>query len=123
MTNYETRAQDFLTKAADLNLEDSQIHCVLDDLLDIPPANHERMLALHEFGLTLVSSDDDYDDFRREVCGILAGDDACDACGLDPDDCECDEDEEPAWDGSFTRRSGETPGQFTRRYLGESSDV
>lgn len=94
MTNYETRAQDFLTKAADLNLEDSQIHCVLDDLLDIPPANHERMIALHEFGLTLVSSDDDYDDFRREVCGILAGDDACPDCDLDPDDCECDEDDE-----------------------------
>lgn len=90
----ETRAQDFLTKAADLNLEESQIHVVLDDLLDVAPANHDRMLALHEFGLTLVTSDDDYDDFRREVCGILAGDDACDACGLDPDDCECDDDED-----------------------------
>lgn len=117
------RAAAFINHADLLKLEDHEVHAVLDDLLDIPPANHERMLALHEFAQDLFQSDDDYDDFRREVSGLLAGDDACADCELDPDDCECDEDEEPAWDGSFTRRSGETPGQFTRRYLGESRDV
>lgn len=95
MTNDELpRAAAFINRADLLELEDHEMHAVLDDLLDVPPAMHERMLALHEFAQDLFQSDDDYDDFRREVCGLLAGDDACDACGLDPDDCECDYDED-----------------------------
>ena|SRR5687768_9879272 len=94
MTNNERpRAARFLNRALLLELEDDQVHVVLDDLLDIAPANHERMLDLHNFAQDLFTSDDDYDDFRREVSGLLAGDDACPECELDPDDCECDDED------------------------------
>lgn len=99
MTNFETRAQDFLDKANTLGLSDADLHVVLDDALDIDhydpsELDFERMSELLAFARTLFQSDDDYDDFRREVCGLLAGDDACNDCGLDPDDCECDDDED-----------------------------
>jgi hypothetical protein len=100
MTNDEMpRAAAFLNRALLLELEDADLHIVLDDLLDVDHYDRDNVLGramndLHDFGLTLISSDDDYDDFRREVCGLLAGDDACPKCELDPDDCECDEDDD-----------------------------
>lgn len=99
MTNLETRAQDFINKATQLELSDADLHIVLDDLLDVDNYHEGEgigrsdMQVLHEFGLTMITSDDDYDDFRREVSGLLAGDDACQDCHLDPDDCECDDEE------------------------------
>lgn len=99
MTNTETRAQDFINKAAALELSDADLHIVLDDLLDVDHYDRDNVLGvamndLHNFGLTLFESDDDYDDFAREVRGVLAGDDACEDCGYDLDgDCFCEEDD------------------------------
>ena len=99
MTNDEMpRAAAFVNHALLLELSDADLHVVLDDLLDVDYYDPGNVLGvamnnLHNFGLTLVSSDDDFDDFRREVCGFLAGDDACPNCELDPDDCECDDED------------------------------
>lgn len=104
MTNNELpRAAAFFETCITAELTDVQIHPILDDALDInaydtnnAPAGVDIAVADHVLmnAQSHFISDDDYDDFRREVCGILAGDDACADCGLDPDDCECDDDED-----------------------------
>lgn len=102
MTNtdfHTARATAFINRAELLGLSDVDLHIVLDDALDVDHYDRDNVLGaamnqLLEFARTLFQSDDDYDDFRREVYAVLAGDDACDECGLDPDDCECDEDDQ-----------------------------
>ena len=95
MTNDEMpRAAAFVSRALAHQLSDADLHIVLDDLLDVDHYDRDNVLGvamndLHDLGRTLFTSDDDYDDFRREVCALLAGDDACDNCDLAPDDCEC----------------------------------
>jgi hypothetical protein len=95
MTNDDiNRADRFLDKAGELNLSTDDVLLVIDDALDIDSYDDSIMNELLQFARAQFQSDDDYDDFRREVSGLLAGDDACPTCELDPDDCECDLDED-----------------------------
>lgn len=102
MTNTENpaitaRAIAFLERGIDLALTNEEIVAVLDDALDVDPhdmSGDARMIELLRDARSRFTSDDDYDYFRREVSAVLAGDDACDTCGYDLDDCECDDDDD-----------------------------
>lgn len=101
-TNENTaRAIEFLERGHNLMLTDEEINRVLDDALDIDPTTENSSLNLLLIDARArFTSDDDYDDFRREVSAVLAGDDACNECGLDPEDCECEDDDDDVLDPS-----------------------
>jgi hypothetical protein len=89
------RAIAFVERGIDLALTNEEITTVLEDSIDIEPTLENTSInRLLRDARSRFTSDDDFDDFRREVYAVLAGDDACDTCGYDVDDCECDDEDD-----------------------------